>query len=140
MFIIFDLDDTLIDTTGSLSLRKMEEALAKMVEGGLRLPDSQAALLQLSSLDEGAASGRDALSEFAEIHDISQELLDLGLSALRSPSSDLPIFPQDGAIELLDELAGRHHLALVTIGEKAWQLEKLEKAGIDSSYFPNILR
>jgi FMN phosphatase YigB (HAD superfamily) len=65
--IIFDLDDTLIDTSGCITPVKLEMALDRMIEAGLPIGDPAAALELLRRLDAAADSARSTLSEFLEI-------------------------------------------------------------------------
>ncbi len=139
MLIIFDLDDTLIDTSGCLTHFKLEEALRAMVEAGLSVPDYSAALELLRRLDRTAESARAALGEFVEILGADKQFLEMGIQEVYHKSSaDLPIFPLDGALEILAELGRQHQIALVTVGQPNEQMLKLKKAGIDSRIFSKI--
>lgn len=140
MLIIFDLDDTLIDTSGCITYYKLEDALRAMVDAGLVLPDFAEAVSLLRRLDRSAESARAALSEFTEIMGIGTEIFERGVHEIyEQPLADRPIFPLEGAIEVLLELRHCHQLALVTIGKHAYQMEKLKKAGIDSHLFSKIV-
>jgi FMN phosphatase YigB (HAD superfamily) len=140
LLIIFDLDDTLIDTTGCITPIKLENALQRMVEKGLALQDFSAALEQLLRIDRAAESARKALSEFVEINQVPQEFLEIGVKEIyENFSSEIPVFAREGAVELLKELKVVHQLALVTVGKPLQQLEKMKKAGIDSGIFCKII-
>jgi putative hydrolase of the HAD superfamily len=140
LLIIFDLDDTLIDTSGSITPFALENALLSMIEAGLSVPAYENALELLKRINKTAASSRDALSEFIEILDGSAEHLKIGKEKLCTElPADIPIFSLDGAGELLAELVQDHELALVTCGKPDIQMEKLKKAGIDSALFSNIM-
>jgi putative hydrolase of the HAD superfamily len=140
LLIIFDLDDTLIDTSGSITPFALENALQSMIAAGLRISTYEDALEQLKRINKTALSSSDALSEFIEILDGTAEHLQVGKEKLCNElPADIPIFPIDGAGELLTELAQDHELALVTMGKSAIQMEKLKKAGIDSALFSNIV-
>ncbi len=139
MLIIFDLDDTLIDTSGCITYYKLDDALKVMVEAGLVLSDYSQSLELLRRLDRMAESAGAALSEFIEITDSDKRFLEIGIKEIyENLPSDLPIFSLDGALELLDDLSRHHQLALVTVGKSAQQMEKLKKAGIDSRIFSKI--
>jgi putative hydrolase of the HAD superfamily len=140
LLIIFDLDDTLIDTSGCITYYKLEDALRAMVNAGLVLPDFSEALSLLRRLDRSAESARAALSEFAEMMSAGTELFEMAVNEIyEQPLADRPIFPLEGAVEVLLELRHCHQLALVTIGKPAYQMEKLKKAGIDSHLFSKII-
>ncbi len=140
MLIIFDLDDTLIDTSGCLTPLKLEDALREMVAAGLRVPDEKEALDLLKRIDQVSLSGSESLAEFLEILGADPSLLEIGKKELYgSLPADATLFPLEGATELLTQLAQDHQLALVTAGKPVLQMEKLKKAGIDTGFFSKIL-
>lgn len=138
MLIIFDLDDTLIDTSGSITPVKLESALRRMIEEGLPASNHHGDILK--RLDRGADSAKSALSEFLEILDVEEKFYPIALEEVYGPiPSDIPIFAHENAIEVLQELAQHHTLALVTVGRTEQQRYKMEKAGIDSSLFSKMI-
>jgi putative hydrolase of the HAD superfamily len=140
LLIIFDLDDTLVDTSGCLIYHKLEEALVKMVQAGLNLSDFKGALAQLRRLNDVAPSSKEALAEFIEILGVDSQFLNIALQEMYSEEpSELALTPLEGALELLEHLRVHHTLALVTRGNPKVQMQKLEKAGIDSPIFSKIL-
>jgi FMN phosphatase YigB (HAD superfamily) len=140
LLIIFDLDDTLIDTSGCVTYYKLEDALHAMVGAGLVLPDFSEALALLRRLDRFAESARAALSEFIEIVGAGREIFERGVGEIyEQPLADRPIFPLEGVLETLLGLRHYHQLALVTMGRQDYQMEKLKKAGIDSHLFSKIV-
>ncbi|MBS0652824.1 MAG: HAD family hydrolase [Verrucomicrobia bacterium] len=140
MLIIFDLDDTLVDTSGCITPFKLEDALRRLVQEGLSIPDFSEALNLLKRLDQAADSAKRALAEFLEIHNADPALLPIGLKEVYDNISfDVPLNPLNGAREVLDELSCSHQLAIVTIGKPPQQLAKLKKAGIDSGIFSKII-
>jgi len=139
LLIIFDLDDTLIDTSGCITHFKLEDALNVMVREGLVITDFSEALDLLRRLNSTSDSARSAIAEFVEILGIDKIFFEIGVKEVyENILSDLPIFPLEGAIEILAELGGQHQLAIVTIGKLALQMDKLKKAGIDSRIFSKI--
>lgn len=140
MLIIFDLDDTLVDTSGCITPYKLEGALKRLVREGLTLPNFSESLSLLKRLDLAADSAKSALEEFLEIHQADPALLSVGIQEVyESSSSDLPLNPLEHAVEVLNELSFSHRLAIVTIGKTDQQLAKLKKAGIDSGIFSKIV-
>jgi FMN phosphatase YigB (HAD superfamily) len=139
LLIIFDLDDTLIDTSGCITHFKLEDALQAMVSAGLNVPDFASALDLLRRLDGTAESARSALAEFVEILGADKHFLDIAVKEIyENTSLELPIFPLEGALDILTELGLQHQLALVTVGKPQLQMDKLKKAGIDSRVFSKI--
>ncbi len=140
MLIIFDLDDTLVDTSGCITYYKLEAALEAMVGAGLALSDFEQGLELLRRLNETALSSKAALAEFIEVLGADSRLLDVGIKEIyESDLPDLPLMPLDGALELLSSLKLHHRIALVTVGYPEIQMQKLKKASIDTSVFSKIL-
>ncbi len=140
MLIIFDLDDTLVDTSGCITPFKLEDALRVMIREGLVLPDFNEGLDLLKRLDMSSESSKHSLAEFLEILNADASLLQIGIKEIyENISSDIPLSPLENVIEVLTELQEEHDLALVTVGKKIQQMEKLKKAGIDSSVFSKII-
>ena len=83
MLIIFDLDDTLIDTSGSITPVKLEQALAKMVEAGLQVGDFQESLTILKRLDIATESASQTLLEFLEIINGDKKYFWMALSVIK---------------------------------------------------------
>lgn len=139
MLIIFDLDDTLVDTSGCITPYKLHDALKRLVKEGLSIPDFSEGLELLKRLDLSADSAKKALAEFLEIHDADPRLLPIGLHEIYETPSDLPLNPLDGAIDVLNDLSSIHQIVIVTVGKENQQLAKLKKAGIDSAFFSKIV-
>jgi FMN phosphatase YigB (HAD superfamily) len=140
LFIIFDLDDTLIDTSGCITPIKLERALHSMVRSGLEIDDFQLALDFLLRLDKKAESARSALEEFVEVNGFDSRFLQIALDEVYHVfSNEIPVFPTEDAVEVLSALSYNHKMAIVSVGKKEHQLLKLEKAGIDTSLFCKIL-
>jgi putative hydrolase of the HAD superfamily len=139
LLIIFDLDDTLIDTSGCVTYFKLEDALNVMTSQGLILSDFSEALELLRRLNTTSDSARFAIAEFVEILGVDRNFFEIGVKEVyENLSPDLPIFPLEGAVEVLMELREQHQLGLVTIGHPILQMEKMKKAGIDSRIFSKI--
>lgn len=140
MLIIFDLDDTLIDTSGCITPIKLEDALNLMVKEGLELPNFLEALQQLRRIDKGSESARESVAEFLEIHNADKKYLDMAVREIyENFSSELPIFTFDGVNETLKQLREFHQLAVVTVGLFDHQHLKLKKSGIDPTLFSKIV-
>lgn len=140
MLIIFDLDDTLIDTTGSIAPLKMKLCLEYLKQIGLSVADFSGAYQELMDLNAVSLCSRDAIEQFIASRGgdplWSQAVSPLMVSPLPENFS-VPTTPF--AKEILEELGRKHDLALVTAGYPPFQKEKLKKAGIEPSLFSNIL-
>ncbi len=142
MLIIFDLDDTLVDTSICITPRKLEEALQAMIREGLTVDNFDSALRSLLEFDAApGASSPSALEAFLSQHGYSKIFLPVGLAKLReelSPDHE-PALAVPHAFEMLHAVKNRHNLAIVTMGSPSLQYSKLKKAGIDPAFFSKIV-
>jgi len=140
LLIIFDLDDTLIDTSGGITPQQLKNALVKLNQVGLHLGDLKEAENVLLRLNETASSARHAILEFFEINQLDPSYFDMACREVYDQiSPDVTVEPHDSALEILSVLSETHKLALVTVGKEHLQLMKLKKAGIHSSFFSKIV-
>ena len=139
MLIIFDLDDTLIDTSGSTIPVKMKLALQAMVNMGLSVFDFEKAYKQLLELNEISLNGTEALKKFLLELKADISLLEIGKKVYYGKSDvELKVLPLDGALKVLNILSCDKTLILVSFGEPEEQLSKMKIAGIDNSLFNEI--
>ncbi|MBX9744525.1 MAG: HAD hydrolase-like protein [Chlamydiales bacterium] len=140
MLIIFDLDDTLIDTTGSVIPFKMKLCLERLVELGLKVSSFERAYQELMAINAVSLRSFDAIKQFINLKEGDLSWTEQISPLMVSPLPDDFVIPTTpGANEVLFDLQKGHHLALVTGGNPSFQREKLEKAGIEPSFFSNIL-
>ncbi|MGR3912146.1 MAG: HAD family hydrolase [Candidatus Rhabdochlamydia sp.] len=140
MLIIFDLDDTLIDTTGCVTPLQLEKALLKMVEKGLEAGDFEEALTTLKRMDSSSESALHTLKEFLDIIDGDAAFLDIGESIVYGEiAEDTTIFALEDAEAVLEQLKEHHQIALVSKGKTDQQLLKMKNAGLDSGLFSKIV-
>lgn len=137
MLLVFDLDDTLIDTSGSVTPIKIKIVLDKMVQKGLPIQDIDKAYQKLLHINKRSLSSKNTFCEFLE-NDPSYLQF-----AMQEMSAMLPehviVEPMKGVVSILLKLFSKHHLCLVTAGSKEYQYQKLKKAGIDTSFFSKII-
>ncbi|HEY4254930.1 MAG TPA: HAD family hydrolase [Chlamydiales bacterium] len=135
MFLIFDLDDTLIDTSGCVTPHALKNALQLLLQGKETVEDFS--LLQ--KINASSLKTPIALETFSKQKNISTEHLERAIESLKHPlPSDFVVSCTPSAKEILRYFAARYPLALVTGGHPPFQLEKLEKAGIEVSLFSKI--
>ncbi len=140
MLIIFDLDDTLIDTSGSITPYQLQNAVKGLIDAGVVFQSEEEAMEFLLRLNKVAPSAKSAIEEFFEINDLDHALLPIALSAVYEDFSDqLAVEVNEMAHEVLQLLSEVHKLALVTVGKTEHQMFKLKKAGIDSTIFSKIV-
>lgn len=139
MLIIFDLDDTLIDTSGFVTPLKMKICLERLIASGVFVSDFAAAYEKLLGQSARAAKSKDAFIAFARSLCASDHQIQLALHELTTPlpaTFRVPMTPH--AKETIEFYRNRYPLAIVTGGHPPFQLDKLKKAGIDSSFFSMI--
>lgn len=135
MLLIFDLDDTLIDTSGCVTPYKLEKALEAM----LGHPPQKSQLDKLLQANEQLAKSSAALEFFAKEQALSSEALQRGLQVMTTPLPDtFQVVCTPHAKEILEECRAICPIALVTAGYAPFQLDKLKKAGIEASIFSKI--
>lgn len=139
MLIIFDLDDTLIDTSGFVTPFKMKECLEALVSAGVAVSDFSASYRELLEKNRKSPKSTEALISFAKSLGASEEQIRISLQKLFTPLPDsfqIPMTPH--AKEILEYYRSLCSLAIVTGGHPPFQWDKLKKAGIDSSFFSMI--
>jgi FMN phosphatase YigB (HAD superfamily) len=137
--IIFDLDDTLIDTSGSVTPFKMKQCLKRLIKEGLAIADFDRAYADLLAINAQSAKSKDSLAHFVAKMGGAPSLVEKALEEMISPlPNPFPIPTTPNAKDILKFFKSSHILALVTGGHPPFQLEKLEKAGIDRTIFSKI--
>ena len=99
MLIVFDLDDTLVDTSGGLLLRKLKDVFDILISSGF----SGGMFNELVELNGCAENAEVAIRSFLEKYDYLK-LLNLALVEYRNPPKDFEIDCVPGALELLNYL------------------------------------
>lgn len=136
MLIIFDLDDTILDTSGFVTPFKMRQCLQRLVEEGAQIGDFEKAYAALMALNQTSDRSKEAVANFAAR---------IGCDPAKAFSELLAPLPKDFKIpttpfakEILTFFRRKYSLALVTGGYPPFQMEKMEKAGLDCSIFSKI--
>ena len=138
--IIFDLDDTLIDTSGSLGPRKLFDALQVMVDAGLPVKSMGEGLKQLKAIDENSLSGKETIIRFVKEMDAPAHLAEAGIKEYYEHiEGDFTIHEVEGAQLVLQVLAEKSTLVVVSWGLEAQQLQKMKKAGFDAALFAKTI-
>ncbi len=139
MYLIFDLDDTLLDTSATAGRFKlMEVAQLWNRMGVLRETTDRASQLMIEWRFE-EPTGRDVLRRYARHAGLSDEALRAGEQEYyERDHAEVPIRLMHGAIECLEDLRRHYRLALVSIGRSEQQHRKMEAAGLDPARFDHI--
>ncbi len=138
MLIIFDLDDTLIDTSGFVTPYQLRGALQELLQGSPLLFDPL--YQELMQSNQEATTSKQALTRLAARYHFSPESLHRACDAMTRPLPHTFLIPLTlGAKKILSYLSSTDaFLALVTHGIPSFQMEKLEKSGIDPTIFSNM--
>lgn len=140
MLLIFDLDDTLIETTALITPSRLRNALKRMIEGGLKVEAYDTALSMMYRLDSTARSSKHSLSEFIELYAGDDELFEMAKEEVyHAPLLDDICEPSEKVNDILNGLAKDHILAIVTMGDPTIQREKVKRFGIDEELFYDII-
>ena len=141
MLIIFDLDDTLIDTSGCIVPLKLKDALDTMIAAGLEVKSRQKAYSLLLDISKDSITGGDALRTFLERIKGNPGLLDMAVQEYYGNiKGEFKVNAFPHAKKILEHLRNDHHtLVLVTQGITSQQHEKMRKARIDPILFDEII-
>ena len=138
MLIVFDLDDTLIDTSGSIAPYKLRMLIDLLSKCGRLSQPAEDAYREILQLDRKMPASRDTIRLTLERYG-AEELLSEALKIYSSPlPENFQIRTTPFAKKILLSLSRSHRLAVVTQGREAYQLEKLEKASLEPSIFCKI--
>lgn len=140
--VIFDLDDTLIETSKCITPHYLRQAFLAMQRIGSTLGRviEEKSFFQLLSINTTAISSRQAIKEFCRSFPEKNLFYKAGLAVFSQEIPEtLTLESVPDAKELLNFLIKHHTLALVTSGDVSLQLQKLEKAGIQPEQFSKLI-
>jgi putative hydrolase of the HAD superfamily len=139
LLIVFDLDDTLIDTSGVITPFKLREFLSFLMRNQVDVGAEDEAMQEMQAFDRQCVSSKDTirfcLERYRAVH-----LYDQALAQYFAPlPKNFIVSLTPNAKKILQFLKEQGHLlALVTGGRASYQMEKLEKAGLEPSIFSKI--
>lgn len=135
--IVFDLDDTLLDTYRQLIPQATREACQAMIASGLKA-EVESCVLSRSRFSriQSRQSFFDYLtSEFGVLDGVDAgSVVRAGYTAFhdREVESDIALFP--GARDLIKDLRGRYGVHLVTAGHRPTQESKIRILDLDAAF------
>lgn len=140
MLIIFDLDDTLIDTSGCAGPIKLRIALRAMMEARLNVISEEEAFASLQEIDRHSPNGRETLRQFLEKLNANAHLLEIGTKEYYGKTEvDFPVTALEEAVDTLTQLKKKHQLILISTGVEEEQFRKMKSAGITTTIFQKIV-
>ena len=135
--IIFDLDDTLYDCSGTLVVRGRRQ-VAKTIARLINTSEEEAYQLQLDMEEKygvKASIYEKIVTHYNLPGTYAQELLE---EFVHIDISDITVFPD--VIETLKRLKAQgYRLVLVTSGDKEIQRKKIDVLGLNNRYFDDIV-
>lgn len=136
MLIIFDLDDTLIQTSRFITPWRFEKVLQ-----GLGFQQSLHAKVSydLMNCHMTFDSSHEALQAVFKNHDIPHAHFESAKRFLDSFDDTIPVELFNGVKTLLENLRTKHKLVLVTKGRQDQQQLKIQKAGLSDGFFEHML-
>lgn len=130
--IIFDLDDTLYDCSGTLVLKGRKRA-AKIISGTINCSEKKALELQLK-LEEKLGPKTDIYREIANLYNLSDKFYKEVSSAVNTLDiKDITLFPDvNASISKLKRVG--YKLILVTAGDRDLQERKIKALGLERAF------
>lgn len=128
---IFDLDDTLVDTTSSLIAPLERRALARMEMAGVAVGNPEAVL---ADLQRWSVHNPDTIvSKLREVHGLSEDALTLRRDVFdEADPRSLSIEPD--VLDLLERIGKRGSIFLLTSGRASYQRAKIAALGIANRF------
>lgn len=150
--LIFDLDDTLIDTFNYLSPIKLREAFKAMLKAGLKTASEKEAWELLQNINLKSISVKQTFQNFLKDNNSPEhqnlvnstvetnKLLEIALNEYyKKIPEDCCLNTTPDALEVIKELQKKYKLAIVSKGEEELQYKKIKKSGIQQSWFKKII-
>ncbi|MCP5005544.1 MAG: uridine diphosphate-N-acetylglucosamine-binding protein YvcK [Planctomycetes bacterium] len=136
--IIFDLDDTLYDCTGSLLIASRKRAAKSMVQSGLPCTEEEAYIMQEKFAKSYGPSNIQVITEIAGAFGRNSEFIKNAVNAYNSNEvSDIKLFPD--VIPTLKQLAQQNYmLFLLSTGIHERQQKKIETLKLEP-FFDEIV-
>lgn len=138
MYLVFDLDDTLLDTTKVTTPYQLRRVVEYWISKGIFRGDLDSSLRELLLARDVHESGAQTLKWFALQHRLPEEAFFHGVEIYYSSwDAEVPIASKPGAEELLKSLQ-KFGKVVVTVGDSVRQLDKIERAGL-KGFFQKIV-
>ncbi|MDP6923801.1 MAG: HAD-IA family hydrolase [Candidatus Scalindua sp.] len=130
--IIFDLDDTLYDCSGTLVLKRRKLA-AKIISKAIKCSEAEALKLQLE-LENRLGPKSDIASEIASLYDLPEEFCKEVANTINTLEVEgVILFPD--TMDSINELKKiGYKLFLVTFGSREMQEKKIKVLGLEKTF------
>lgn len=136
MLIIFDLDDTLIQTSQFITPWRFEKVLDSL---NLENMIKDQILQDLIACHLKFESSQEALDQVLRLYKLDESLIKQAKLTFNSYDPSIPVHLFKGVDLLLENLKSAYKLVLVTRGHVDQQRLKIEKAGFSEAIFDQII-
>lgn len=130
MLLIFDLDDTLIQTSKAITPWRFKKVFEEVLKDDV----DPLYLENLLSIHQNYESSEMALRTFLENLKVDEALIQQSIHKMAEYDTDIPVELFDGVYETLSFLKNKATLCLVTAGGFDIQTLKIEKSGLKSFF------
>ncbi len=132
--IAFDLDDTLVDTSGLLAPQATRDAFKILIDAGLKISHDECERLRIEWIKE--ISHRDVFEKLALHHGSANTLIaaEVATQLFYEPNLPAKLPLLEGARANIDYLKKRYSLYLVTAGIEDAQLRKAQALNITNDF------
>ncbi len=125
--LIFDLDDTLLDTSRLLVPQAARESCAAMVQAGLKADLETCLQTRKNLLSKNLRLNIfEALADELGVNGVKSDIVKAGSKAFYEREVEKSIYVEPGVIKMLEQLFAQYELYLVTAGSMRTQKQKLE--------------
>ena len=139
MLIIFDLDDTLIETSLGVTSVLLDRFKKRLIDLGIQEDETAIGERFWKYYYECSSSQVAARLVLGSHPGLEKKALESALDIFQHPDiSDIEIAPIKGALDLLTNLKGQCSIALCTRGDPQLQRLKMKKSGIEPDFFDKI--
>ena len=130
--IIFDLDDTLYDCSGTLVLKRKKLA-AKIISKAIKCSEAEALKLQLE-LEDHLGPKADIAREIASLHNLPEEFCKEIMNAINTPDVEGAILFPDTMDSIIELRSIGYKLFLVTFGNREMQEKKIKILDLERAF------
>ena len=130
--IIFDLDDTLYDCSGTLVLKRKKLA-AKIISKAIKCSEAEALKLQIE-LEDRLGPKADIAREIASLHNLPEEFCKEITNAINTLDVEGAILFPDTMDSIIELRSIGYKLFLVTFGNREMQEKKIKILGIERAF------
>jgi HAD superfamily hydrolase (TIGR01549 family) len=138
LLIIFDLDDTLIQTSRLITPWRFQKVLYSLCQHHNMVCDHEALSHDLAKSHQEFETSQSALAHFFHLHNVNSSFLEKATDLLNEFDESIPVEVFEGVYDMLKNLKINLKLSCVTAGKRDIQTLKIQKSKLDQSFFDSI--